>query len=91
VPWVIRDGSDGLLVRAGDIDALAGTLTRLVEDGALRQKMGEAGRARLEGEFDWSSKLHLVRQVCLEAIRRHRESGMIPAQAPCRDGGSTGA
>jgi hypothetical protein len=28
--------------------------------------MGEAGRARLAGEFDWPSKLALVREVYRE-------------------------
>jgi glycosyltransferase involved in cell wall biosynthesis len=73
VPWVIRDGSDGLLVRTGDVEGLAGALARLVEDGALRQQMGEAGRARLPVEFDWPSKLRLVRSVCLDVIRERRE------------------
>jgi glycosyltransferase involved in cell wall biosynthesis len=70
VPWVIRDGSDGLLVRAGDVEVLAGTMIRLVEDGELRRKMGKAGRQRVaQGEFDWDSKLRLVREVCLEVVR----------------------
>jgi glycosyltransferase involved in cell wall biosynthesis len=75
VPWVVRDGSDGLLVRAGDVGALANALIRLIEDAPLRRRLGEAGRARVAAEFDWPSKLHLVRQVCLEAIRRRRDEG----------------
>jgi glycosyltransferase involved in cell wall biosynthesis len=72
VPWVIRDGSDGLLVRAGDIPALADALVRLIEDGPLRRRMGESGQARLALEFDWPSKLRLVRETCLAAIEERR-------------------
>jgi glycosyltransferase involved in cell wall biosynthesis len=73
VPWVIRDGSDGMLVRAGEVEALAGAMIRLVEDSERRRRMGEAGRQRVTGgEFDWESKLRLVREVCLEVVRERQ-------------------
>jgi glycosyltransferase involved in cell wall biosynthesis len=65
VAWVIRDECDGLLVRCGDVAALAEALGRLVTDAQLRQRMGEVGRERLKEEFDWESKLRLVREECL--------------------------
>jgi glycosyltransferase involved in cell wall biosynthesis len=66
VAWVIRDGVDGLLVKCGDIDALAAALTRLAGNVKLRRGMGEAGRARMP-EFDWGRKLALVREVSVGA------------------------
>jgi glycosyltransferase involved in cell wall biosynthesis len=76
VSWVIRDGSDGLLVRAGDVEALAEALTRLVEQPDLTRRMGTAGRERVEsGEVDWESKLRLVREVSVEAMREKKASG----------------
>jgi glycosyltransferase involved in cell wall biosynthesis len=63
VPGVIRHGEDGLLIRCGDVTALAESLRRLVEDATLRQRMGEAGRARLPREFRWEDKLELVRRT----------------------------
>ncbi|HZT80314.1 MAG TPA: glycosyltransferase family 4 protein, partial [Gemmataceae bacterium] len=66
VPGVIRDGEDGLLVRCGDVSGLAEALRRLVEDAALRGRLGAAGRARLAHEFRWEDKLELVRQVYQE-------------------------
>jgi glycosyltransferase involved in cell wall biosynthesis len=47
VPDVIVDGEDGFLVDPGDVDQLADALARLAEDPDLRQRMGEAGRARV--------------------------------------------
>jgi glycosyltransferase involved in cell wall biosynthesis len=70
VAWVIRDGRDGLLVRCGDVAALAEALGRLAADAQLRRGLGEAGRARLAAEFEWGSKLRLVRQAYLDAKRR---------------------
>jgi len=72
VPWVIRDGIDGLLVRCGDIAALAAALSRLVGDAALRRCMGEAGRARIPTEFDWEDRLALVRDTYEEVVAERR-------------------
>jgi glycosyltransferase involved in cell wall biosynthesis len=47
VPDVVRDGEDGFLVEAGATDELADRLARLARDPALRQRMGEHGRARV--------------------------------------------
>ena len=44
VPDVIRDGVDGFLVAAGDVEQLAERLARLAADPELRARMGEAGR-----------------------------------------------
>jgi glycosyltransferase involved in cell wall biosynthesis len=82
VPWVIRDGSDGLLVRAGDVSGLAEALQKLVEDVSLRQRLGQSGRARLAGEFDWESKLRLVRETCLRAIEERRAKAQVCVAVP---------
>jgi glycosyltransferase involved in cell wall biosynthesis len=37
---IVRDGVDGLLVPAEDVDALADALERLIEDGDLRRRLG---------------------------------------------------
>jgi glycosyltransferase involved in cell wall biosynthesis len=68
VPGVIRDGEDGILVKCGDLAALAGGLRRLVQDAALRTGMGEAGRARLVQEFRWEDKLARVRGVYRDVV-----------------------
>ncbi len=71
LPWVVRDGRDGLLVRCGDVAALAAALGRLEADEALRRQMGEAGRKRM-GEFAWDDKLRLVRDVYTRLVEEHR-------------------
>jgi glycosyltransferase involved in cell wall biosynthesis len=47
VPDVVREGEDGFLVEAGDVDALADRLARLAADPELRERFGAAGRARV--------------------------------------------
>lgn len=48
----VADGQTGLLVPAQDADALAKALRRYLDDPALRQEHGLAGRARTLREFD---------------------------------------
>jgi len=49
---VIDDGETGLLARAGDAADFAAKLRRLLDDDALRARLGESARTRLLG-YDW--------------------------------------
>ncbi|GAB1579829.1 glycosyltransferase family 4 protein [Bordetella petrii] len=53
VPEMMRDGVTGILVPVKDQPALTAALQRLIDDPALRRRMGEAGRAMVwdEGIF----------------------------------------
>ncbi|MBS1787349.1 MAG: glycosyltransferase family 4 protein [Acidobacteria bacterium] len=52
VPEVIADGEVGFLVRAGDAEAFAESICRLVEDTDLREAMGRKGLQRVLERFD---------------------------------------
>ncbi|MGR3540282.1 MAG: glycosyltransferase, partial [Hasllibacter sp.] len=52
VPELVEDGVSGFVVPPGDLDALTRRLGRLLDDPALRARMGEAGRGKVEAEFD---------------------------------------
>ena len=51
MPEAVEDGVTGLLIAPGDVDALAAAAIRLLDDPALRARMGEAGRRRVLAEF----------------------------------------
>jgi glycosyltransferase involved in cell wall biosynthesis len=51
VPFVSPHGETGLTVPPADVDALAGALAALLDDPALRRRMGQAGRRRIETEL----------------------------------------
>ncbi len=72
VAEVIHHEHDGLLTRCGDIDELASSLTRLVRDGGLRDRLAGHGRARLALEFDWPTKLNLVRDAYQAEIEKKK-------------------
>lgn len=68
VPDVIADGSDGLLVPFGDVDALADTIGRLLHDRALAGRLGAAGRAKVLRELTWERIYVRVREVYRELV-----------------------
>ena len=50
-PEVVEHGKSGLLSAPGDITAFARNLLTLIRDSALRHRMGEYGRRRVEAHF----------------------------------------
>lgn len=71
-PEIIRDGREGFLVPLRDPDALAAGIQRLIQDPALRQRLGQAGVSRVQQEF--SVERYVARIVDVyEAANSHRE------------------
>ena len=54
MPDLVDDGRNGYLVSWGDVPALADRIRRLLEDGGLRDRMGEDGRRFVLSERTWS-------------------------------------
>ena len=50
---IVVDGETGFLFDRGDGTALAERLAHLLDDPALRRRMGDAGRKRAEAEYHW--------------------------------------
>lgn len=69
IPDVISDGIDGLLVPFGDVAALADALRRLLDDPALRRRMGEAGRAKVHAQYTWDTIVAEVSRVYDRLLR----------------------
>jgi glycosyltransferase involved in cell wall biosynthesis len=51
---IVTDRHSGLLVAAHDAAALREGLARLLADATLRERLGEAARTSVSGEFDWN-------------------------------------
>jgi len=54
IPFVVRDGVDGLLVPPGDARSLADALARVLTDPAFAASLGFAGREVATKRWDWT-------------------------------------
>ncbi len=61
--FVNADGETGFVVPARDARALAAAITRLIDNEALRTRMGIAGRARVQQEFSLDKMVDRVMAV----------------------------
>ena len=65
---VVRDGVEGFVVPAGNVETLAARMERLGGDAPLRETMSRAARARAE-VFDWSRYHSAVIEVVRDVLR----------------------
>jgi glycosyltransferase involved in cell wall biosynthesis len=63
IPGLIDDGDNGLLVPAGDVDALTAALSRLHVDAPLRERLGQAGRQTIEERFGFRERMTKVARL----------------------------
>ena len=52
IPEIIEDGQTGILVAPGNIPELMAALDRLISSAELRERLGRAGRAKIERDAD---------------------------------------
>jgi glycosyltransferase involved in cell wall biosynthesis len=68
LPEVVVDGETGIVVPPGDPRALAAALTRVLADESLADRLGCAGRRRVEEFLNWDSVVDRMGPA-LEAAR----------------------
>jgi len=66
IPDIVLHERTGLLVPPGDVEVLAASMRRLIDNPDLAQALGAAGRAHVEAKFSWP--------VIVEALGRLYES-----------------
>ena len=88
VPFANLDGVTGLVVPPGDAAALTGALGRLLDDHALRARLGEQARRRARRGFTVPRMVAGTLDAYAEAVSRHaerrtrgRRAGRRPAAA----------
>lgn len=85
LPEVVgRDGTAGLLVRAGDPGALTVALEKVLDDADLRARLGAAGRSRVSKHFSWRAVGERTVEVYRAAIaaRATGDPGVSTARVP---------
>jgi glycosyltransferase involved in cell wall biosynthesis len=66
IPSVVDDGETGFLVETHDPKGLADRIATLADDGELRERMGDAGRAKFEREYSFPRFVNRMRRMFLE-------------------------
>jgi len=69
VPHVARHGLEALTVPPSDPAALAAAISQLLDDPALAQRLGAAGRRRATTEYDLQSFVKRIEDVYDQAVR----------------------
>jgi phosphatidylinositol alpha-1,6-mannosyltransferase len=62
-PDAVRDGETGFVVGGRDLTAVADRVATLLEDRALAERMGMAGRAWVETEWRWEAQAERMRRL----------------------------
>jgi glycosyltransferase involved in cell wall biosynthesis len=75
-PEVVADGETGILVDAGDVDALADALRSVLGDPTRARTLGEAGRTRAVERFSRAAMVERVLGVYDEVVRGRRPRTM---------------
>jgi len=76
----VEDGVTGLLVPAGDVDAMRDGLLNLIRRPELRREYGEAGRDRYERDFTLNKMLTKTAGVYGELMPVPAEAFGVPAE-----------
>lgn len=61
----------GLLVRPGEVEALAAAIVRLAQNPELRRRLGETGRRRFTDRFRHETMTRRIREVYAEVLGSH--------------------
>lgn len=78
VQELVEDNVTGLTIAAGDVEGLIAQMDRLMSDPDLRARMGRAGRARVEAEFDIAKEVHWLSEILTGAISGTLPEGLRP-------------
>jgi colanic acid/amylovoran biosynthesis glycosyltransferase len=85
IPELIRNDIDGILVPPSDDRALASAIKRLIDDSALRRRLGVAARRRVMDKYNLDRNIEVLAQIFADRIGGHqRHSGVdsLPSANP---------
>lgn len=72
-PEVVIPGRTGFLVKPGDSAGLADAVTQLLSDGAMRSRMGQAGRNLVDPAFRAETMVEKTAALYASLLKRHPE------------------
>ncbi len=66
---VIRNGHNGLLVEAGDVEAFSNAMLDLLDDSAKRGRLGQNARQHALEEYSWERYTRRLEEIYLSAVQ----------------------
>lgn len=69
IPQVIKDGVDGILIQPGSKEELKKAISKMLQDTDLQQKLGKAGREKVEREFELSKSVDILVKIYQNLIQ----------------------
>src|SRR4029078_4551379 len=82
IPEVVEDGVTGSLVPPRDHAAMAKAIVQLLKDNGLRERMGEAGLARVTERFTVDRMVVETAAAYARVADRGHEAGIEHPEAP---------
>jgi glycosyltransferase involved in cell wall biosynthesis len=84
IPEAVVEGQTGFLARAGDPEALADSLSRLITDPLLRQQLGNSGRERFLQYFGFEQMFVRTSQLYRDVLSEFATSAAPLRLRPIR-------
>lgn len=69
---LISDGENGFLFEPGNLEEMLEKMKRLLDDAALRRRLGEEARRIIMENYTWGHNAHRAFEVCQYALRKKR-------------------
>lgn len=73
IPEVVVNGRTGFLVKPADSGEIEQKLSKLIEDKALREKMGKEGRKFVEENYDWNDSVEQMYRLYKDILNKKVE------------------
>ena len=73
VPQIVSDGETGMLVKPKDVDGLVKGIETIIDNPLLAEKMGEAGRRRMEEKYSSEIICEKLEKAYQEVINRLKQ------------------
>lgn len=74
---VLRDGETGLLIEPGNAMQMADQIVRLVDDPALRERLGSAGRNYVTTHHTWHQNALKIEEIYSRLLSSHTINNMV--------------
>ncbi len=70
IPYIVRNGKNGIIVKQGDHEALAEAIKKLLRSTELQKQMGENG-LQLSKKYGWDNIVSQIEQLYQKVLSNY--------------------